>query len=89
MLVGIDVSHGETGSSTESVAAVVASMDGRACQYAGHISVQAQGQEMVADLTGAMVSLFTTFRTRNNAKMPRNVIVYRDGVRLVIYKLFY
>jgi eukaryotic translation initiation factor 2C len=80
MLVGIDVSHGETGSSRESVAAVVASLDGRACQYAGHITVQAQGVEMVVGLEDAMCSLFTTFKSRNGGQMPRRVVVFRDGV---------
>ena len=80
MLVGIDVSHGETGSSRESVAAVVASLDGRACQYAGHITVQAQGVEMVAGLEDAMMSLLTTFKSRNGGAMPRRIIVFRDGV---------
>jgi eukaryotic translation initiation factor 2C len=80
MLVGIDVSHGETSSSQESVAAVVASMDGRAGQYAAHISVQTARQEMVSSLETAMTSLLSTFRTKNGGKMPSTIIVYRDGV---------
>ena len=80
MLVGIDVSHGETSSSQESVAAVVASMDGRCSQYAAHISVQTAGQEIVASLTEAMTSLLQTFRLKNQTKMPSSIIVYRDGV---------
>jgi Piwi domain len=80
MLVGIDVSHGETSSSMESVAAVVASMDGSCAQYAAHISVQTAGQEIVASLEASMLSLLTTFRCRNAGKMPSCIIVYRDGV---------
>ena len=80
MLVGIDVSHGENMASTESVAAVVASMDGRAGQYAAHISVQGARVEIVSDLENAMTSLLTTFRQKNNSKMPSSIIVYRDGV---------
>ena len=80
MLVGIDVSHGETFTSQESVAAVVASMDGKAGQYAAHISVQTARVEMVSSLEDAMVSLLTTFRQKNNDRMPSTIIVYRDGV---------
>lgn len=80
MLVGIDVSHGETMISQESVAAVVGSMDGRAGQYAAHISVQAARVEMVSALETAITSLLTTFRQRNSNKMPSSIIVYRDGV---------
>lgn len=80
MLVGIDVSHGETSSSMESVAAVVASMDGSCAQYAAHISVQTAGQEIVASLEASMLSLLTTFRSRNSGMMPSCIIVYRDGV---------
>lgn len=80
MLVGIDVSHGETSSSTESVAAVVASMDGRCSQYAARISAQVAGQEIVRSLEESMVSLLTTFRLRNSGKMPSSIVVYRDGV---------
>ena len=80
MLVGIDVSHGETSSSTESVAAVVASMDGRAGHYAGYVSMQSMNQEMVAGLEDAMVSLLATFKGKNEGKMPETILVYRDGV---------
>lgn len=79
MLMGIDVSHGESFSSTESVAAVVASMDGCAGQYAAHISVQTARQEMVGGLEDAMVSLLTTFKDKNRA-LPSSIIVFRDGV---------
>ena len=36
--------------------------------------------EIVAALEEAMISLFTTFRQRNNGTMPHHVVVYRDGV---------
>jgi hypothetical protein len=80
MLMGIDVSHGETSSSQESVAAVVASMDGKCGQYAAHISIQTARQEMVTSLETATTSLLTTFRSKNNNVMPSTIIVYRDGV---------
>ena len=79
MLVGIDVSHADPGVEKESLAAVVASMDGRAYQYATHISSQTCRGEMVEVLTDAMVKLLDLFRRRNGA-MPSNIIIYRDGV---------
>lgn len=80
MLVGIDVSHAEPGSDRESMAAVVASMDGRASQYCAHLSSQTSRVEMVAMLEPAMKALLTTFKQKNNGKMPAHIVVYRDGV---------
>jgi eukaryotic translation initiation factor 2C len=79
MLVGIDVSHAEPGSTLESMAAVVASMDGRASQYVAHLSAQSSRVEMVQSLENAMKSLLETFKTKNRT-MPAHIIVYRDGV---------
>ena len=58
----------------------VASMDGRASQYAAHLSAQNCRVEMVHALRDAMVSLLTQFRNRNNGKVPAHIIIYRDGV---------
>jgi len=80
MLVGIDVSHAEPGSDRESMAAVVASMDGRASQYVAHLSAQNCRVEMVHALTDAMMSLLTSFKERNGGKMPAHIIIFRDGV---------
>lgn len=80
MLVGIDVSHGQHASDQQSVAAVVASMDGRCSQYAANISSQVQGQEMVTALESAMHALLTTYKSKNKGIMPSSIIVYRDGV---------
>lgn len=80
MLVGIDVSHAEPGSDRESMAAVVASMDGRAGQYVAHLSSQENRVEMVFALQDAMMSLLKSFRERNGGKFPNSIIVFRDGV---------
>lgn len=80
MLVGIDVSHPEPGADRQSMAAVVGSVDGAATKYVAHISAQAGRQEMVSDLTNAMSCLLTSFRQRNNKRMPETIVVYRDGV---------
>ena len=79
MLMGIDVSHAEPGSDRESMAAVVASMDGKASQYACHISAQPARLEIVSALEEAVQSLLLNFKARNNA-MPATIIVFRDGV---------
>jgi eukaryotic translation initiation factor 2C len=80
MLVGLDVSHPEKGMERPSMAAVVASMDGRLNQYAAHLSAQTAGQEMIGALEDAMCSLFDVFKARNGNRMPEHIIVYRDGV---------
>lgn len=79
MLVGIDVSHPEPGSTKPSMAAVVGSMDGRASQYAAYLTTLMSKQEMVSTLQDAMLQLLTVFKQRNN-KLPATIIVYRDGV---------
>lgn len=80
MLVGIDVSHPEPGSEKPSMAAVVASMDGRCSQYAAYLTTLPSRQEMVATLQDAMVQLLQVFRQRNANRLPATIIVYRDGV---------
>lgn len=80
MLLGIDVSHPEPGSDKPSMAAIVASMDGKLSQYCAHLSAQTSRQEMVSGLEDAVVKLLETFRARNRNVFPETIIVYRDGV---------
>lgn len=80
MLVGVDVSHPEPGSTKESIAAVVGSMNRSANQYAACFLTQASREEEVRDLTTLMVELFEAFKKNNAGEMPAHVIVYRDGV---------
>ena len=79
MVVGIDVSHGEPSSSSESVAAVVGSMDGSCAQYAAHLSVQTARQEICSGLDDGIRDLLNTFRAINGV-FPTTMICYRDGV---------
>lgn len=79
MLVGMDVSHSELPNSRESMAAVVASMDGRASQYVAHISAQNPKVEIVAAVEDAFRRLIETFKSRNK-EIPSYIVVYRDGV---------
>jgi hypothetical protein len=81
MFVGMDVTHSQKGSDRPSLAAVVASMDGRMSQFAANLSSQAvTNEEMIVNLEDAMLSLFESYKTRNGGKMPTYIIVYRDGV---------
>jgi eukaryotic translation initiation factor 2C len=80
MFVGIDVSHPEVGGVGDSVAAVVASLDGHFKDYAAHISVQKTCRaETVTQLEEAMLSLLRTFLEKNGS-MPETIVIYRDGV---------
>lgn len=80
MLVGMDVSHAEMGSTRDSIAAIVASMDNKLSQYSAHISAQTSRKEMITDVVEGMMNLFRAYQKRNGNKMPQHIIVYRDGV---------
>lgn len=80
MLVGMDVSHADRSSDSESVASVVASMDGRLSQYACSLSLQTARVEMISALQESMETLLKSFKARNRNQMPSRIIVFRDGV---------
>jgi len=80
MLMGLDVSHPEPGSENPSVAAVVASLDNHASQYAAHLSSQNSRQEMINGLDDAVMVLLKAFKDRNGGKMPETILAFRDGV---------
>lgn len=80
MLVGMDVSHADRSSDSQSVASVVASMDGRLSQYACSLSLQTSRVEMIQALQDSMETLLTSFKARNRNQMPSRIIVFRDGV---------
>lgn len=81
MVVGIDVTHPSPGSSTKapSLAAIVASVDEWLAQWPADIRVQPARQEMVADLEMMFKSRLKLWKERNKA-LPKNILVYRDGV---------
>eukprot|EP01034_Spumella_vulgaris_P033674 gene33674-41546_t len=82
MVVGIDIAHPDASKPGElSVAAMVASMDGKLGQYCAHISTsRTRGQEVNDTLGEPFVQLLTVFRARNCGRWPKRIIVYRDGV---------
>ncbi|CAG9461497.1 unnamed protein product [Pedinophyceae sp. YPF-701] len=90
MVMGVDVTHAEPGSTRPSVAAVVASMNGRLPgQYAAELRRQAlktSGErEIVQELQDATESLLRAFMRRKTSSgaeqgQPWCIVVYRDGV---------
>eukprot|EP00294_Goniomonas_avonlea_P018025 CAMPEP_0114561014 /NCGR_PEP_ID=MMETSP0114-20121206/11775_1 /TAXON_ID=31324 /ORGANISM="Goniomonas sp, Strain m" /LENGTH=491 /DNA_ID=CAMNT_0001746615 /DNA_START=1 /DNA_END=1473 /DNA_ORIENTATION=- len=76
MVVGADVTHPAPGSLRPSIAAVVASHDRTATNYACAMRVQPSRQEVITDLEGMMTELLNAF----GPYPPRRIIMYRDGV---------
>ena len=66
MFVGMDVTHSPKGSARPSLAAIVASMDGRMSQFAANLSCQSgENLEMIEGLEAGMTNLLNTYKTRN------------------------
>jgi hypothetical protein len=82
MVVGLDVTHPSPGSkdTAPSVAAIVASVDKVLGQWPGTFSIQDGKKEMVAGLEGMFLTRLNLWEKHNNRKLPKNVIIYRDGV---------
>jgi hypothetical protein len=83
MVVGIDVTHPSPGSASTapSIAAVVASTGKTCSQFPGELSRQASSRnETVEQLTVLVKNRLTLWRSRNQNKLPGNILVYRDGV---------
>ncbi|KZT65518.1 Piwi-domain-containing protein [Daedalea quercina L-15889] len=86
MLVGIDVTHGSTGSKagSPSLAAIVASVDSDFTNYPAELRIQRpaenkESKEVVADLKDMVVGRLRLYK-RKNGRLPAQLIVYRDGV---------
>ncbi|KAJ3073654.1 argonaute 1 [Podochytrium sp. JEL0797] len=80
IVFGADVTHPAPGSaSTQSIAALVGSMDAQCSRYAASIRVQKGRQEMIQDLASMVVELLKTFYQTCGAK-PERVCFYRDGL---------
>ena len=85
MIFGADVTHpGPTDSKiSESIAAVVGSLDPECVYYAARLFAQktpkGQAYEMIHDLDKMVNSLLRKFHERNQS-FPRKIVFFRDGV---------
>lgn len=81
MVVGIDATHP---SSTElenfpTVAAIVASTDGRLGQWPGDARIQTSKQEILENLMEMMLGRLHLWQSIHKS-LPQNILIYRDGV---------
>ncbi|EGF81781.1 hypothetical protein BATDEDRAFT_16026 [Batrachochytrium dendrobatidis JAM81] len=82
IILGADLTHPALGSaSSQSIAAVVGSMDAQCSRYTSSIRIQNGGRniEYIQDLTAMMIELLKTFYQTCSAK-PERIVFYRDGV---------
>ncbi|KAI8922026.1 Piwi domain-containing protein [Powellomyces hirtus] len=80
MILGADVTHPPPGTvEGRSIAAVVASMDSRFCEYRASIRIQGARQEIITELCSMTCELLDLFYQRSKV-YPKRVIFYRDGV---------
>ncbi|KAJ5640648.1 hypothetical protein N7528_000273 [Penicillium herquei] len=82
MIVGLDVTHPATGADPKnfpSIAAIVASTDGRLGQWPGETRVQQERKEMITDLGPMLEGRIMRWFALNKV-LPENIIIYRDGV---------
>ncbi|KAJ5814820.1 hypothetical protein N7474_006597 [Penicillium riverlandense] len=82
MIVGLDVTHPSTTDpeSFPSIATIVASTDGRLGQWPGEVRIQERRRENLQFLKNMMISRLEMWQKSNNGQLPKNIIVYRDGV---------
>ncbi|RUS30516.1 Piwi domain-containing protein [Jimgerdemannia flammicorona] len=80
IIVGCDVTHAPIGSTSPSVATLVASMDSSFARYAAEIRAQPLRREIIEDFGGMLKALLNMFYLRNNKAQPQRILVYRDGV---------
>lgn len=82
MLVGLDVTHPSPGSrqSAPSIVAIVASVDKELSCWPGNLRVQTSRREMVEKLNELMIERLRLFESRNNNRLPKKIIMFRDGV---------
>jgi eukaryotic translation initiation factor 2C len=81
MIVGLDVTHPTTTDAEEapSIAAIVASIDGRMGQWPGEVRGQTRRQESIEHLA-EMIEARIRIWIRRNKQPPSNILIYRDGV---------
>ena len=58
----------------------MATVDPCFTRYVGEAHVQSAHQEIIQNLEGMMVKLFTHYQAANNGQLPDYLLFYRDGV---------
>jgi eukaryotic translation initiation factor 2C len=81
MMIGVDVSHGNTGASSASTAAMCVSMDPDAALYDAAVQTNGWGVEILqpANMHSMLGPLAVKWRTKNG-RAPQHVFYMRDGV---------
>ncbi|KAJ3210544.1 hypothetical protein HDU67_005209 [Dinochytrium kinnereticum] len=85
MVIGVDMTHPGPGSAAEgarSIAAVVASMDSRFCEYRAECGYLPAGLEIVTglgDMTRSLLHQYSDYQ-RDGKRFPKKIICFRDGV---------
>ncbi|KAI1080743.1 Piwi-domain-containing protein [Whalleya microplaca] len=91
MVVGIDVTHPSPGSSSNapSIAGMVANVDKLFGQWPAVLAVQDRARkEIVSDLTKMLKTRLSLWKSKGrHARLPENILVYRDGVSEGQYQL--
>ena len=88
MVVGIDVTHPSPGSKegAPSVAGLVASVDKYLGQWPSDFNIQEGRKEMVSALEGMFIGRLALWE-KYNKQLPKNILIYRDGVSEGQYQL--
>ncbi|GJE87996.1 Piwi-domain-containing protein [Phanerochaete sordida] len=81
MVVGCDVSHPAPGvRGRPSIASVVSSWNATQTQYNVFLDCQAPRREMIERLANMMEHAVKAYHARNDDKLPKTILLYRDGV---------
>jgi eukaryotic translation initiation factor 2C len=88
MVVGLDVTHPSPGSkeTAPSAAGMVWSVDRYLGQWPCTFSIQDSKKETVTSLEAMTLTALTSWEKHNN-KLPKNIVMYRDGVSEGQYQL--
>ena len=88
MVVGIDVTHPAPGAEgAPSVAAVVASCNKYLSQWPADLRINKSRQEIVEMLQEMLTTRLKHFQKVNRQQLPKNILIYRDGVGEGQYKI--
>lgn len=85
MIMGADCSHGPPGSSQLSIAACVATMDGKRSKYHAELRAQrhsrgGKSQEAILQMKEMATEHLKHWAASNKGQLPASIIMFRDGV---------